>query len=215
MNDNSQFDQWLRQNLSQLREGACPDMNTQAQFVRGELAREVAREVERHIEGCGHCDLAVDRIRTFEQALQKEMHSRWGWLVPAVSVAALLSLAYPAYLGLQYRPAPGMMAPPPTLAIRSAQVLDLRTARGASPPPSTGVARLLELQFLVPIEPGHHYTATITGPKTLPAAEITSYDDIGNFALVLDRTNLPHGSYKLAVADRESPDRHWDFPFEL
>jgi hypothetical protein len=216
MNDNAQFDQWLRQSLSQMREGACPEMNTLARSARGELDRQQALEVERHIVGCGYCDLTVERIRAFEQTLQKEMRSSWGWLLPAVSVAVVLSMAYPAYLGLQPRPAPISIAPAPVAAMRSTQVLVLDATRGAAPPalPAES-APLLELQFLAPIEPSHHYTATITGVKTLPMVEIASYDGIGHFSLVVERASLPPGSYKLTVTDRESPERRWDFLFEL
>jgi hypothetical protein len=216
MSDNAQFDQWLRQNLSQLQDGTCPGMDTLARFGRGELDRQQAQEVERHIAGCGYCDLTVDRIRAFEQALKKEMRPAWGWLVPAVSVAVVLSLAYPAYLGLQPRPAPIVIAPPAVAAMRSAQVLDLNATRGASSlPVRAGPSPVLALNFFAPIEDGHHYTATITGPRALPSVEIATYDGRGNFSLTVDRANLPAGSYKLTVADRELPDRHWDFPFEL
>lgn len=149
MNDDAQFDQWLRQSLSQLQEGGCPGLDTLARFAHGELDRQQAQEVERHLGGCGHCDLTVERIRVFEQTLTKEMRPAWGWLLPAVAVAAVLSLAYPAYLGLQSHPAPVVMAPPPPATIQSAQVLDLRTTRSAAAPVlPAGSAHLLELQFL-------------------------------------------------------------------
>jgi hypothetical protein len=134
--------------------------------------------------------------------------------------ASLALLAYPAYLGMRQMMAGGNRAD-----LSSLQVVKLESAvRGASaagrPEFIHAEKDFLGVMFFVPIKesPGTTYDLQILRGATVfhEAANIRSFDGIGNFFITLRAEQLEPGSdYLLTVTESGAGARTWQFPFAV
>jgi hypothetical protein len=69
-----EFEAWLKAAGRAIRQqkGQCPEADTLDRFLAGALSDEEAEKVRSHIAACGVCDLAVEKMKAFEQVAAEE-----------------------------------------------------------------------------------------------------------------------------------------------
>jgi hypothetical protein len=218
----TQFEQWLRQGFGNLNKGPCPDAVSIERFMAGLLSDEEESDIRSHIAACGRCDLLLARMRRFEQVEEpafRQSSQKVSRLAAAFSLCLVLALVYPAFLGLKnlWGPDASVVHEPPPIESSETLQLDVTRNDGKLTTPGGSQPKII-LSFFVPIEPNNHYLAVVLdggGHAVLAETEVTSYDTIGNFSLLVDRRKIPSGKYILKVRSREAPQRVFTFPFTL
>lgn len=99
-----------------------------------------------------------------------------------------------------------------------AQKLDLDVTRSPSDIRVTPTSEVLILSFMLPVRSKTEYTASLSkgeGDPVGPPRDLSVSGD-GYFYVVVPRTGLGRGSFKLVVSERApGTARHFDFPFTL
>jgi hypothetical protein len=211
-----EFDDALERGFAGMksRRGACPTAEKLGGLAAGELAADEAEAVRAHVALCGVCDATLVRLRKFEEAAREERirgkvfpRRRGGRLLAMAGYAIAAGVAIGAYLGAI--PRRGVETPGPSWG--TVETIDLNRVRGAQAGlTASASSQFVILSFLVDIRPDLPCEATLDGGE---AKRITSYDNAGNFHLVVDRRLLAAGRHVLTV--REGDARTVEFPFEV
>jgi hypothetical protein len=213
------FDKALERGFAVMRarRGPCPTAEKLGGLATGELAADEAAAVRGHVALCGACDAILVRLRRFEEAAHTDLgepirrtifpRPRAGRLAAVAGYAIAAGVAIGAYFGVI--PQRGAERPGPAWDV--VETLDLNRARGGQAPSTMeATTRLVVLAFFVDIRPDLGYEVALDGGA---AQRITSYDNAGNFHLVVDRRLLGAGRHVLKVM--EGGARTIEFPFQV
>jgi hypothetical protein len=205
-------DSFLKRELSGLTRGACPDSETLSRFLLGELDEAGASEVKRHIARCGECDLVAVKMKQFDrqEPLAVVGTRRWGWF-PMLGYALALVLAIPAVRSLT--PVKPVGGPP----LRTTPVVELNSERGPGGRAVVTGNFDFVMSFQIPVVEGRRYDAALegrTGKKLGPFA-ITPDDRLGNFHVMVARSSVDAGEWRLRVNETGGTDREFLFDFSI
>lgn len=212
-----EFDKDLESGFAGMRarRGSCPPAEDLGRLAAGELTTEEARAVRGHVAICGVCDAILVRLRRFEEPVPagppirrtEFSRRRSGRLMTWAGFAIAAGVAIGAYLGVI--PRRGAERPGPAWDV--VDTIDLNRDRSAEPTSTMGAStRLVVLLFFVDIRPDLTYEGALDGGA---AQRIASYDQKGNFHLVVDRHQLSAGRHVLKVT--EEGTRTVEFAFEV
>jgi hypothetical protein len=240
MDDKRGSDEELRRAFRELNEdaGECPSAEVLEAYAQGRLPTGQRSTVEKHLSGCGICELVVQRLRTMEapdwKATEKKLEkglgiagdTKPGWRRilwnPAPAYALALAMVIWAAIGHR-KPAPvpeAMPAPPVAMDVPAVLPLEPET-RGAfhvTHLMGQGRSGTILLKFFLPVRTGSRYSATIvdsSGVMIAPKQDIASQDEIGNFYLTCNAHLLASGGYVLRVTESGAGNRVFEFPFSM
>src|SRR2546423_3322904 len=88
--------------------GRCPDAETLAAYIDGELVREQRERLEEHLAGCAECTAVIAGALRFQGAAEARPARRARWRAPSAAalVAALVAAVVGLVVGLTLRSAP-------------------------------------------------------------------------------------------------------------
>lgn len=203
----------------------CPSSEELTAFHEKSLEAEAMNKISNHVARCGMCDLAVTSLKDFDNSgtqtehkgLRFIFHSAWK---PAFAFLLALALLYPAYLGVSRKLEPPRPTPQyeptqvPENAAGSATVFDLGEAGSKRGPKTPRVHEIalkpkqayIILNFYLPVRRDHSYKMEIQRADrnmVLASHEIEAGDAIGNFSIVVSRSLLADGDYRMLISESE------------
>ncbi|MBI4893511.1 MAG: hypothetical protein HY821_23015 [Acidobacteria bacterium] len=219
-------------------EGKCPEVEALERFWLGQSTAEEAEELRAHLEQCGVCSLALERLLEWEPAVKqasmaepdwKAMEQRlglaaapeqgkmnwWRWLAqqPAWGYALAVILAYPAWLGV----GGGFSRPGGSESgAKWVKAVDLNPTRAPGALPKVD-SEVVALEFLVAEQPDDSRRVEIRnaeGQVAVRLGRLQQCSETGNCVLVVNAGQLKAGRYALVVQAKEEQGSEEVFEFE-
>jgi hypothetical protein len=240
VDDKGGFDTNLQRAMRDLNEnaGECPSAEVLEAYARGGLPTGEKTAIQKHLTGCGICELVVERLRTLDvpdwKATERNLREglgiasdakpAWRRIIWNPAPAYALAMAMAIWLGVAHRtPAPTPLGiPAPQAAISAPTVLkfepETRGGVRVTRLPGQGHSDTVLLTFFIPIQKGCRYSATIrsvSGGTVAPTQEVASQNGLGDFYLTCDTRLFGAGDYVLQVTESGGKNRGFGFPFSL
>jgi hypothetical protein len=207
MNGGNADEKELEQRLRELGRGrgACPAPEDLAAYAEGSLGAEAAERVGAHVRVCGACDVAVERLKTLDDAAPGPRGTRWRDVLrhPAWGYGLAAVLAGGWFVSAPVRPPAAVVETAPLPAAVSAPRFNLDRERGGGDAGARVGDGDAFFDFFVPMRPEMEYTARIesaTG-EVLSRAKLKPTDALGNCSLYCPRELLARGAARLAVEE--------------